>query len=265
MLQKKMEGSSMRKDDQCRQEQQEYVLQKCPTHVTPHSSNIGGGGGQHKGSTHPHDAAGAMNKVNPSGSNNRVVGIFSRISDFVAQLGSSSSSTLDKDRDSTHAVNTTPSTTAGSALCWEEAPTEIYDDEQAPLDSQWGSDSEVVTTLPLSGCEEHGRPSPPIDVAGKGSRRRDASSPGGGDGGCQGRRAGELGGVEGGEEGGDDADDARAKIKAWKELCGSKRISFTVRKNKGGTSSTARDSQQYNEDRYLVHQLPCTFNQSSSF
>lgn len=201
------------------------ALQSCPKDTaTAHGSTPSGG--WHKRSTDPHDTTDTTKKVSSnSGSSSN---IFTSISNFFAQLGNNHNN-----QDNTHAV--TPVTTAGSALSsLEEAPTENYDHESAPLDTQRGSDSEVVT-LPLAGCEKRARSPPiPIDVAGKSSSWRTEASPNGGNWGCQGRRAGDpedQGWGEGEDGRGQDAD-ARAKIEAWQELCASKKVSFTVREIK---------------------------------
>ena len=200
------------------------ALQSCPKDtVTAHGSTTSGG--WHKRSADPHDATDTTKKVSSSSGSSS--NIFTSISSFFAQLGNN------HNQDNTHAV--TPVTTAGSALSsLEEAPTENYDDEPAPLDTQWGSDSEVVT-LPLAGCEKRARSPPiPINVAGKRSSWRTEASSNGGNGGCQGRRAGdpEDQGLGEGKDGRGQGADARAKIKEWQKLCASKKVSFTVREIK---------------------------------
>lgn len=192
------------------------ALQDCPKDAAAAYGSTASGG-RYKRSADPHDAIHTTKKVSSSNNN-----IFTSISNFFTHLGNNHS------QDNTHAV--TPVTTAGSALSSsEEAPTEIYDDEPAPLDPQWGSDSEILT-LPLAGCEKRTR-SPPIaiNVAGKRSSWRTEASPNGANGGCHGRRAGDpedQGRGEGGDGRSQEAD-AKAKIKAWQELCASKKVSFT--------------------------------------
>lgn len=204
-----------------------YVaLQNCPKDTASAYGSSNASGVQHARSTDPHDATNSKKKASSSSSSG---GIFAGISDFFTQLGNSNH----QDKDNSHAV--TPVTSAGSALSSsEEVPTEIYDDEPATLNPQWGSVPDVMT-LPLAGCEKRAR-SPPIaiDVAGKRSSswQTEASPNTAGNGGCHGRRAGDpedQGGEGSREEGRSEEADARAKIKEWRESCASKRVSFTVR------------------------------------